>query len=143
MTELNLRALHSPSFEFMVGMRVIPNEHHPDWGSALVSRVYRNPQDTAFLVLCGADKYGDDHRVHVHARDYQPDVQDPGTQGILLGIIRKAWKDPGAYLTIRDNGVWACVVSPNNGEYRQEFQGISEAHALVFALEASRDIKSS
>lgn len=65
-----------------------------------------------------------------------PDLSDPGTLGCLLALVREAWGLPGAYFRggwiFNDNGG-----SPEDDDEISGENGMSEAEALVAALEAA------
>ena len=69
----------------------------------------------------------------------EPDTDDPATLGGLLALVREAWPSDRTFgsevaWTIEDPELdgWVCGV-PGGGQ----FDGVSEAAALVAALEAA------
>ena len=63
--------------------------------------------------------------------DPWPDLADPATVGCLIAIVRRAWKDPAAYVAPADG--WFV----SSGLRQMLTEGQTEAEALVAALEAA------
>ena len=59
-----------------------------------------------------------------------PDLTDPATLGCLLALVRKAWREPDAYIAPADG--WFV-----NVRFGVHFEAPTEAAALVAALEAA------
>ena len=62
-----------------------------------------------------------------------PDLTDPATMGCLLALVREAWGSPHAY--VGHSNEWETAFSCKVGAW--EFEGTTEAAALVAALEAA------
>ena len=68
------------------------------------------------------------------------DLDDPGTLGCLLALVREAWACPGAYARESGQGGWVvCVrrLDPTGPVVAGPFRALTEAEALVAALEAA------
>lgn len=59
-----------------------------------------------------------------------PDINDPATIGCLYFLLRKTYKDPGAYVHKNDEG-WKVVLSE---ESVSEFRHTTESDALAWAI---------
>ena len=66
-----------------------------------------------------------------------PDLTDPATLGCLLALVREAWGDPGMFVRPRGSKMrpdWAVFTGANSDIV---CASLSEAEALVAALEAA------
>lgn len=67
----------------------------------------------------------------------RPDLTDPATLGCLLALVREAWGDPGMFVRPRGSKMrpdWAVFTGANSDIV---CASLSEAEALVAALEAA------
>jgi hypothetical protein len=65
----------------------------------------------------------------------RPDLTDPATLGCLLALVREAWGDPGMFVRPRGSKMrpdWALFTGANSDLV---CAALSEAEALVAALE--------
>lgn len=68
---------------------------------------------------------------------YAPDLTDAATLGCLLALVREAWGDPGMFVRPRGSKMrpdWAVFTGANSDIV---CAALSEAEALVAALEAA------
>lgn len=122
-------AIQALGLEMPPGMRATwPDDARP-------CRRYGSPGETAGWVsdYSGDERYASD----VHAL---PDLDDDAAKGAMLGLVRKAWDDPRAYVapsTCPDRSTsWTCwVLTTTHGPW--PFVERTEGEALVAALEAA------
>ena len=66
-----------------------------------------------------------------------PDLADPATLGCLLALVRKAWGDPGIYAAPQADAPPRLVPGVCLPDDSVISGGVTEAEALVLALEAA------
>ena len=66
----------------------------------------------------------------------RPDLREPATLGIVLALVREAWGDVEFRMTYSPSNGWWCIYLEEVPD-RKQFMGLSQAEALVAALEAS------
>lgn len=72
-------------------------------------------------------------KLHGDWKDALPDLNDPGTMGCLLALVREAWEDPSICTAVDNTG---CGWWVEGLDVPMTLHG-TEAEALVAALEAA------
>jgi hypothetical protein len=71
----------------------------------------------------------------------RPDLSDPATLGCLLALVREAWGEPRTAVVPLSGDRWGVAI-PNVLRQSPAHKGATEAEALVAALEAATDGRS-
>ena len=124
------RAVACKGWRWMPGMLA----HHPNWRAGRVSHVGL----TAVRVACRypSPMGGTEWAVPpLPITDLLPDLNDPGTLGCMLSLVREAWRNP------KGSVYYLAPVETEPGWFaefgaRAELYA-TEAEALVVALEAA------
>ena len=83
--------------------------------------------------LLGSGRVPDGPALFFNSEGRLPDLNDPGTIGCLLALVRKAWDDPLICVAVDNTG---CGWWVNGRNVPMTLYG-SEAEALVATLEAA------
>ncbi len=89
-----------------------------------------------YFEYCGQDDWHADHAVNCLYRMW-PDFRDPATLGVLLAQVRAALADGDTHAERLFTGEWA--VFNQHGNLVSD-KGPTEAHALVAALQAAKEV---